>query len=122
VANTFVPFVFPAGMSEEDAAAMLAAAYQDIDDGKLLRAVHKELRNKDIDPPDVQYVAQPHVERRGARLEVCLHPDIMVYDEFPEMNDCVDTFEDVLHEMLEKRLAKRIKKWSKSQPPPGASK
>lgn len=110
----FLAFVFPKGMSEADAAALLKEAYGDIDDGKLLRTVHKELRRKDIDPPtDVQYVAEPHVEEHNGRFEVCLHPDIMIYDEFPEMDDCLDTFEDVLNEMLTRRLEKSVKKWSK---------
>lgn len=116
VPNTFPPFVFPEGMSEADAAGLLAEAYQEIDDGKLLRRVHKELRRKDIDPPtDVQYVAEPHVERRGARYEVCLHPDILIYDEFPEMDDCLDTFEDTLNAMLAKRLEKRVKEWRRRE-------
>jgi hypothetical protein len=81
-----------------------------------LRRVHKELRRKDIDPPtDVQYVAEPHVERHEGRFEVCLHPDILIYDEFPEMDDCLDTFEDVLNEMLAQRLEKGVKKWSKQR-------
>lgn len=112
--DAFPPFRFPKGMAEADAATLLADAYKDIDDGKLLRTVHKELRRKDIDPPtDVQYVAKPHVEIHGGQFEVCLHPDIMIYDEFPEMDDCLDTFEDVLNEMLSKRLEKSVKKWSK---------
>ncbi|HEX9815562.1 MAG TPA: hypothetical protein VGB18_01165 [Candidatus Thermoplasmatota archaeon] len=118
MAEAFPPFVFPKGMSEADAAELLKEAYGDIDDGKLLRTVHKELRRNDIDPPtDVQYVAEPHVEERSGHVEVCLHPDIMVYDEFPEMDDCLDTFEDVLNEMLSKRLEKSVKKWLKARRP-----
>lgn len=110
------PFVFPKGMTMDEATLLLSEEYQKIDDGKLLRTVHKELRRKDIDPPtDVQYTAQPHVEEHEGHLEVCLHPDILIYDEFPEMDDCVDTFEDVLNEMLAKRLGKRVKKWTKAR-------
>src|SRR5688572_29317425 len=104
-------------MTEEEATSLLAEEYKKIDDGKLVRTVHKELRRKDIDPPtDVQYTAEPHVEERDGHFEVCLHPDILIYDEFPEMDDCVDTFQDVLNEMLAKRLEKRVKKWAKANP------
>lgn len=93
---------------------MLAAAYAEIDEGKLLRRVNKRLRAAAIDPPnDVQYVAEPHVEADRGGLVVHLHPNILIYAEFPELEDCVAAFEATLGELLAKRLAKRTRRWQR---------
>src|SRR5688572_11052741 len=57
-------FVFPREMPAEEAQGLLQEAYGEIDEGKLLRRTNKELRRRGIDPPmDVQYVAEPAVQR-----------------------------------------------------------
>lgn len=118
MADPVAPYVFPKEMSVQDAESILAQAYAAVDDGKVLRLAHKILRRNDIDPPtDVQYVAEPHVEATDAGLEVCLHPDILIYDEFPEMEDCVAAFEGALAEQLAKRLEKSVRRWRKANRP-----
>ena len=109
-------FVFPKGVSLPEAEAMLAEAYSEIDEGKALRRTNKALRRKGIDPPmDVQYAAEPHAEETPDGIEVHLHPDILIYNEFPELDDCVDTFEDMLAELLFARLKKKVHRWQKRQ-------
>lgn len=107
---------FPSAMTADEARSMLAAAYAEIDEGKLLRRVNKRLRAAGIDPPnDVQYVAEPHVEADRAGLGVHLHPNILIYEEFPELESCVRAFEAALGELLAKRLEKRIRQWQRNR-------
>jgi hypothetical protein len=105
-------FVFPAGMPREEAERLLREAYGGIDEGKLLRRTNKELRRRGIDPPmDVQYVAEPAVQRFADGLGISLGCDIMIYEPFPEMDACTDAFEDMLNEILVKQLRKLSAKW-----------
>ena len=105
-------FAFPKAMPRSEAERLLAEAYAGIDEGKLLRRTHKELRRRGIDPPmDVQYVAEPAVVRYRDGLGISMGTDILVYEEFPEMDACVDAFEAVLTEALLEGLEKRIRKW-----------
>ena len=104
-------------MPPDEAQRLLTEAYRGIDEGKLLRRTHKELRKQGIDPPlDVQYTAEPRVERFDDGLGITLGADILIYDAFPELDDCRDTFEAALNDLLMERLEKVLKKWLKASP------
>lgn len=112
--------MFPRGMPREDAERLLREAYAKIDEGKLLRRTNKELRRRGIDPPmDVQYVAEPLVQVYGDGLGISLGVDIMIYEEFPQMQDCIDAFEASLSDLLMGRLEKAAKAWAKANPVTG---
>lgn len=105
-------------MPREAAQRLLTDAYRGLDEGKILRLTHKLLRRRGIDPPlDVQYVADPAVEEVPEGLGIRLGTDILVYDEFPEMDDCLEAFEDALNDLLLARLDKMIRGWNKRHPP-----
>jgi hypothetical protein len=107
-----VPFVFPPTMAPDEAQRILAEAYSSIDEGKLLRRTNKLLRKRNIDPPnDVQYVAAPALAPSREGLGIVLGCDILIYDEFPELDDCVDAFEETLNDLLMPRIFKAVEKW-----------
>jgi hypothetical protein len=110
-------FVFPAHMRRSDAQRLLQEAYASIDEGKLLRRTNKTLRRAGIDPPiDVQYVAEPAVRMFADGLGITLGCDILIHEEFPELEDCVEAFEASLQELLMDRLEKAVKAWGKRNP------
>lgn len=101
-------------MPEADAQRILSEAYRSLDEGRLLRRTNRELRRRGIDPPmDVQYVAEPKVEMFSEGLGVGLGADILVYNEFPEMEACVDAFETVLADLLLGKVEDAVKRWNR---------
>jgi hypothetical protein len=112
-----VAFVFPASMPREEAHGIVQESYAEIDEGKLLRRTNKLLRRRGIDPPmDVQYTAEPRVEHVRGGLGVTLGADILIYEQFPELDDCVAAFEDALEDLLMPRVEKRVRRWLKRRP------
>lgn len=103
-------FTFPKDVDLEQAQELLREAYASIPEGKLLRKTLKEQRVAGLDPPlDVQYVAEPRVVQYGDGIGVELNADILVYDDFPEAEDCLTVFEQVLSEALVERLEKALR-------------
>lgn len=112
------PFAFPPRMPRQVAESILAQAYASIDEGKLLRRTNKLLRKRDIDPPmDVQYVAEPAVQEFEDGLGITLGCDILIYEPFPEMDRCIDAFEETLDDLLMKRVEKAVRAWGRRNPP-----
>lgn len=104
-------------MPREEAERLLSEAYHELDAGKMLRTALKLQREAGWDPPhDVQYVVEPRVEVFENGLGVSVQSDIMLYDQFPGVDQCVDIFEDVVAEALLVAVAKRTKKWLKRHP------
>lgn len=111
------PFLFPSHMPLEVAQRLLTEAYSEVDEGKALRRTHKSLRKQGIDPPiDVQYTAQPVVAETPDGLGVFVQADILIYNEFPELEDCVDAFERQLWGLIEPRLEKAVRGWIRAHP------
>ena len=112
------PFTFPKHMPPDVAQSILAEAYAELDAGKLLRSALKEQRDAGWDPPhDVQYVAEPALAEYGEGLGVSLGADILVHEEFEGLEACLDIFEAVLGDALMERVEKKVRKWSKRNPP-----
>lgn len=109
-------------MGRETAQALLAEAYGEIDEGKVLRRALKLQRDEGLDPPsDVQYVSQPALADYPDGLGVSVSSDILLYEQFEGVDECVDVFEAVLGEALIARLEKKVKGWLKAHPPPPSS-
>lgn len=103
-------------MDRDEAQRILTDTYRALDEGKVLRRTHKALRKQGIDPPiDVQYAAEPVVHEVPGGLGVFLQADILIYNEFPELDRCVQTFEDELWRLLEPRLEKALRRWAKAR-------
>lgn len=109
-------FVFPNGMTQEQAKGLLAEAYAKVDAGKVLRGAIKDQRAAGHDPPgDVQYVTEVDTAPYPNGLGVSVSSDILVYDEFEGMDECVDLFEARFTEALLVALEKRVTKWERAQ-------
>lgn len=103
-------------MGREEAQRLLTEVYREVDEGKALRRTNKALRRQGIDPPmDVQYTAEPVVADVEGGLGVFLQADILIYNEFPELEQCVATFEDELWRLVERRLEKALRRWVRRQ-------
>lgn len=116
------PFTFPAWMNRETAAQMLAVAYADVNDGRMLRRALKRQRRMGLDPPmDPQYVVQPALQDYDDGLGVGLNADILLYEEFEGVQECLRVFEDVVGTELIAKLQRRVRKWVKRNPRPHAA-
>lgn len=112
MANRPAPFVFPAGVHRLEAESLLAEAYRGLDAGRLLRRALKVQRKQGWQPPmDVQYVCEPALADFPDGLGVVFRSDVLVYAEFPGMQECLEIFEAVLAQALTERLERGIRRW-----------
>lgn len=104
-------------MDEGTARDLLARAYTAVSAEKVVRRALKEQRAEGLDPPtDVQYVAEADLKRYSDGFGIGLGCDILVYDEFPTMEECVDIFERHFTEALLSELEKLVAKWERKHP------
>ena len=110
-------FSFPSHMPRETAEGLLAEAYGEVNAGKVLRRALKLQREEGYDPPsDVQYVSEPRLTDHADGLGVSVASDILLYEDFEGVDECVDIFEGVLSGALMERLEKKVHRWLKDHP------
>lgn len=107
-------FRFPPRMTKEVADFLLQEAYGEVDTGRVLRKTIARQREAGLEAAsDVQYVGEARVEAYEDGLGVSLSTDIMIHEEFEDLQACVDVFEETLGAEILARLEKKVRKWEK---------